>query len=389
MPELNKQKLNKPQLTSSNMRLRVEVGISGLESLSEDWRNLSGRLDRVTLCHDLRWVTTLTKHLFAESMLFCLVYAESFPVAIFYLWRGLKVRGSFKYCALEGPTNAEFIVLADALIDPDYRQAALLHFVLKELNKKGETAWDVFSFSNCSERSSLCNLNNLDVYTEDTDNANAYVMCRSLDDLSELSRKQIKNIRRCERRAGSELGEVTFERSDPTTVKKYFESFIALENSGWKGDVGAATSIMASGEHAINFYHELLDAFSTNDDVKLYLLKFNEQIAAASICLRVGSVVHIYKIAYNEDLHQYSPGGMLLLHIFEAMAEEPGIDEVNLMTCPSWSKRWHMRTARVKQIRIYSHSYRATLFRTVRFVRNIHHGLKTVSAHKKSGNAAP
>jgi len=377
-----------PELISSRLRLIVKVGVHGLDSLRDNWEQLFNRLEYATLCHDFRWVRTLTEKLFSDSLLFCAVYADDALVAVFYLWRGEKIRGSFRYIALEGPTNAEFIVLADALILPEYREASLFRFVLSELSKRTDTLWDVFSFSNCSERSLLRRMHGIDVLVEDTDNANAYVPCKNTQDLEALSGKQIKNIRRCERRASSDIGDVRIDCSSEETIFDFFNEFLALENSGWKGGAGSATSILASGARAVAFYHCLLEQYSGSGDLKIYMLRFNHQLAASAICIRVRSVVSIYKIAYNEALHSYSPGGMLLYHILKMMAEEPDIDEVNLMTCPHWSKRWHMPTAKVQQIRTYSHSYRATFFRMARFFRNLRHDVTTKSSFKKRDDIA-
>lgn len=353
------------------LRIRVETGMEGVQRLRQDWLCVYSTLTCPMLCHDWRWVATLADTLFDDDMLLCCVYAESTPVAIFYFWRRHKKIGPFYYCALEGLTNSEFIVLSDSLVSPNYLNAPLLRFVLKELRDNKETSWDVFSVNNCSERSFLCQLDGIAANVEKTNNANAYFVCHTPEALSALSQKQKKNVSRCYRRAERELGALDIVVSTAESLQRDFTLFAELENKGWKGEAGERTSILASGEHAVAFYKRLIENFSLHEDVLIYTLYIGSVIGASAFCLRTGSILYVYKITYNEKLSQYSPGGILLLHIFTEMARADTIDEVNLLTCPEWSKRWHLQSASIKQIRFYSNSYRATLFRLLRLCRNI------------------
>lgn len=356
---------------TNGFRIRVETGVEGVERLRQDWLRVYSTVESPTLSHDWRWVATLAATLFDDDLLLCSVYAESIPVAIFYFWRGHKKVGPFLYRALEGLTHSEFIVLSDSLVNPNYLATPLLRFVLKALRDNEKTRWDVFSVSNCSERSFLCQLDGIHSHVEKTNNANAYFVCRSPDDLRVLSGKQIKNVSRCCRRAERELGAVDITVSTAESLQGDFTLFTELENSGWKGEAGERTSILASGQHAVAFFRRLIENFSERGDVLIYTLYIGEVIGASALCLRIGSIMYIYKITYNEKLSQYSPGGILLLHLFTEMAHSSTMSEINLLTCPEWSKRWHLNVASVNQIRFYSNSYRATLFRIMRGCRNV------------------
>jgi|GEM_PF-6061537 len=349
-----------------NFHVKTVFGNAGLDEVFREWQSIYLSISSPTLSHDWRWIATLAESLYQNSLMVNVVYSGVYPVAIFYFWRGQRQQGPLHYFSIESPTSAEFVVLSDALIRPNYLHAPLLKTVLDSLRKNRKTRWDVFSASNCTERSLINQLLESQSHLESTENSNAFVLCRTPNDLKVLARKQVRNVRRFERKAVIKFRSLSLTVSNRHTVDNDFDKFMQIEDSGWKGADGKHSSIRSSGGHAVNFYHTLIARFGGSDDVQIYHLKFGSDIAASAIALINGSVLQIFKIAYNETYKPYSPGSILLLKLFEAMAESDDIVEVNLLTNPEWCRRWHMFEVPVNQIRFYSFSLKATSFRLMR-----------------------
>jgi hypothetical protein len=129
-----------------------------------------------------------------------------------------------------------------------------------------------------------------------------------------LSGKSRWHLRRKRRRL-EELGQVeysAFEReSDPET---WLRDFLALEASGWKGDLGTA---LGSSEKRREYFLRIgLDGLKTGQ-VFGSSLRLDGRMIAGRALFAAGGGSFLFKIAYSEDLASCSPGNLLEVQTIE------------------------------------------------------------------------
>ncbi|MGH9477877.1 MAG: GNAT family N-acetyltransferase [Terriglobales bacterium] len=136
----------------------------------------------------------------------------------------------------------------------------------------------------------------------------------------------LSNLARRERmlaRAGSVRLRQVATSADLADV---FETCLAMEASGWKGDAGSA---MAQNPLARRFYSLLAQRAAERNQLRLTLLELNGAPIAFSLRLRHGNTLASLKIGYDRAHRRFAPGAVLQYQVLrEAQAE--GIEEVDL-----------------------------------------------------------
>ena len=105
------------------------------------------------------------------------------------------------------------------------------------------------------------------------------------------------------RRLQERVGELTVR--DRSGERDAYEEFLALERSGWKGTAGTA---MASDPGHAEFFRELCSAFADAGRLQLLSLDGEQRTVAMKCNLIAGEVTYCFKIAFDEQLSQLSPG---------------------------------------------------------------------------------
>lgn len=163
--------------------------------------------------------------------------------------------------------------------------------------------------------------------------------------LSKSRRRQFaKQMRRL-----SAKGEVRLESfSDPVQVGKAFEQFLDLEAAGWKGRSGSA---LKSRTPALNFAREMAARFIEKGRMRADVLTFNDQPIGVVINFRAGRETFPWKVAFDENHSDASPGMQTLLRTTEANCEDCGVDYADSLTGPEsptvdglWKERCPMGT---------------------------------------------
>jgi len=157
--------------------------------------------------------------------------------------------------------------------------------------------------------------------------------------LSSSSRKKLRQHRR---RLG-EKGALKLEVcSAPEAVGKAFEEFLALEAAGWKGRRGSA--ILCDAAEA-GFVREMIAELARRGDAAIHALYLDGRPVSMQIVLRAGPVAFTWKTAYEEAMHDFSPGMLLLEDYTKAFLADASIagvdscafDESSFMA--AWSER--------------------------------------------------
>ncbi|MEX1032215.1 MAG: GNAT family N-acetyltransferase [Cellvibrionaceae bacterium] len=344
--------------------VKVFRGCEGLEQVKEDWGRIHSTMRTPSVNHDWRWYSALGQHVLTEQMWISCVYEQEEPLAIFIFLRRQRRFGFIRYWSLELLNHPAYIDTTDALIKAGHEAKPLLSAAIQAVRD-----WDICDLEGFGQRSQLSQLEEVDTGAVVGANKIAFVSCGNEQDLATLSKKHLKNINRFMRKAGENHGKVWLELKSEGSGEEIFEDFLRVEDASWKGSKGAKTSIACSGSQGISFYRQLYRQFGKTNDSNIMFLRFGDVRVATAFSLRTGSCWYLYKIGYDEAYAALAPGNILLKLLVERMAGDPDVTEINLVTCPEWSDRWHMASEATKNVLIYSNSVVAQTIRILRAMR--------------------
>ncbi len=149
-------------------------------------------------------------------------------------------------------------------------------------------------------------------------------------------------------------------------VQMYFEEFLRIESSGWKGDKGTCTAL-AYVPAARAFYAALLAQSSSEFEADVALLYCGDRAVAGQFLIRAARWEHIYKMGYDEACARCSPGQLLTQLVIERAKASGVIDRVSLVTGLDWHNDWKPIAEPTLQINIFRHMWRPSLIRWGRY----------------------
>jgi len=144
-----------------------------------------------------------------------------------------------------------------------------------------------------------------------------------------LSSSRRKKLRQHRRRL-SEKGEfASVVTTDPQAVRRALEQFLQMEASGWKGR--QHTALLCSDADA-SFARAAVGTLADQGRACIHALCIDDRPVSMQIVLRAGAAAFTWKIAYDEKLHDVSPGMLLLEDYTAAFLDDAGIAFVNSCT---------------------------------------------------------
>jgi CelD/BcsL family acetyltransferase involved in cellulose biosynthesis len=146
-----------------------------------------------------------------------------------------------------------------------------------------------------------------------------------------MSGGKLKELRRQQRRLG-EKGDLEVE-SLPSTgdVDAAIDEFLALERAGWKGARGTA---MSCRPHDREFFSELVRRAFERDRLQMITLRLDGRPIAMKCNLLAPPGAFAFKIAYAEELAQYSPGVLLELENIRRFHDEARVQWMDSCAVP-------------------------------------------------------
>lgn len=340
----------------NRLTLNIHQGKSALECLQTDWRNLLLKISTPSLEQDWRWNFILADQVFGSRYTVISIYDNKELIAAFPLEEKKITRLGIPFRCLSNLTDDKLLDLSDALIHPDWKDKPILQVIKRHL---ASTKFDLIEFSEFTSRSNVAELPNDGWRFELANHQNAYTLCSSPDDLKSLSKKHIKNIERLSAKAEAELGNIQLEILLGNQIKKSdIDDLVDIENSGWKAASG--TSIYASNTQ--NFYESAIQALSVTNDAYIIFLKAADKRISCALAFKAKNRLFLHKIAYRDETKEFGPGNIMLLNLLRAMAQQPDIDEVNLVTCPDWCERWHFQVANRMSLRCFNTKLKGRIY---------------------------
>lgn len=121
--------------------------------------------------------------------------------------------------------------------------------------------------------------------------------------------KRRRDLDRQLRKLGEAGGVSHVTASSPTEVAVAFETFLAVEASGWKGRRGTA---VRRSRAIRRFATDAITQMARRNLVRIDTLRVGERPAAVLVRIEHGGLAIPWKIAYDEDLAGLSPGKQLM-----------------------------------------------------------------------------
>lgn len=163
--------------------------------------------------------------------------------------------------------------------------------------------------------------------------------------LTGLSSKRQREHRRLSTKL-SEMGELKFERVDQfMDVLLRFEEFLLLEVKGWKGRKGTSMQML---KKASVFARQAVTDFASAGKCEIFSLRLDGKAIAIVINFHQDGRNYPWKIAFDEDYANRSPGSVLMYHISQELLQRPDFVMADSLAKhgKSWlSNIWHDNTS--------------------------------------------
>lgn len=163
--------------------------------------------------------------------------------------------------------------------------------------------------------------------------------------LESLSPTRRKSLGKARRRLEAK-GNVTFWMSSNShEAQTAFEEFLKLEARGWKGRRG--TALRATSDTA-TFSREMIAALAQGGQCRIARLDFGGRTIALGVLLISGATAFFWKIAYDEEYAQFSPGVLLSCELSRALIQDPKIATTDSCACadhPMIDRLWPEKMA--------------------------------------------
>ncbi|RDJ27044.1 GNAT family N-acetyltransferase [Bosea caraganae] len=116
-------------------------------------------------------------------------------------------------------------------------------------------------------------------------------------------------------RAIGKGGAVSFARKRGNAAREAFETFLALEAAGWKGEAGTAIACLLEDSA---YFHRLVELLIAQDAVLVDALLLDGKPIAMGLVVESAGTRHFLKIAYDETQARHSPGRALTIAMLQA-----------------------------------------------------------------------
>lgn len=319
------------------------------------WKVIAQQYDNIPFYHRAEWYRA------AETYLIAMTYAVFFlgdePLAVFPLGNLTERPGSTGDIGL--PVHPE-IFLSDCLIAEPYVTLSWSTILLGALRRD----LDVHPYAVGFHHTPAGGFADRAFAPGDArvrrgpSNGRAFLSVASPHSLESLSAKHLRNVDRLGRKAERELGSVehaAFENCGAASAG--LDVFTEVEAASWKGPDGTATSLSCQPS-AFRFYHAVLRDFGRAEGSRVDVLSIDGTPAAAQIAIRSGATWNLLKLGFHERYASCGPGNILLKAFLERVVDDPEIEEVSLVTNPSWAQRWHMQVEPTYNIAVFARTIR-------------------------------
>jgi CelD/BcsL family acetyltransferase involved in cellulose biosynthesis len=337
------------------IEIRHFVGRSGIDALEADWQALIERLPRRRHFHFPDWYRAYLDgyvthdgelHLFAAYDAGTLVAVLPLRFACERLL-GLSLR---HYSLLGADQSALADIVCDPLLAIDRVLVALTNY----LATNHALAWDMISFRHVLEESPVLAADTAVFWRtclRPHRGCYYHFLHQPYDTyFQSLSKNTRSSLKRARNKLSEAGGGTYLTTRDPAELPAYYQEFLEVEASGWKGAHGSGTAIKLN-PHMDRFFRSLLESFGRAGRCEIQLLKLGEVAIAAQFCLACDDTLYTLKISYREDHARLAPGQMLNDLMLKHYSERKEVIRyVNLLTDPPSDRQWRPQRLQVSNL---------------------------------------
>jgi hypothetical protein len=184
----------------------------------------------------------------------------------------------------------------------------------------------------------------------------AFDMTKGLDAfLGGMDGKPRRELNRRGRRLGRDHA-AEFRRESGLSLKddlERFETFLGLEDSGWKGDAGTSIRRRQGYEP---YFRELIASASRGGIPIWFTVLADGRPIAMCLALRTHDSLWLAKIAYDELYAEHAPGLLLMHYILTESAADDRIGQVENISGAPWVRIWRPRLVPFRSLTLFSRS---------------------------------
>jgi hypothetical protein len=326
------------------LRLETAVSLDQLGPHAEAWDNLAEHSASRIPTSSYAWVSSCLEHLLEPDEPWLCLFAYDGPdlVGVLPVVSGNGSRTMETSARLSILTSAHAFSID--FLSRQGREDEVIPFLLTALQSCCP-GWSELRCSRLSERSPTRTVlagpsnNHLWVTTMQTEGSYIHAVGSFDAYWSRLDKSFARNLQRFVRKIedvdGFEVQFLTGADAKPEII----EQFAAVEASGWKGREGSA---ILKSEKLMRFYTSLTRRLAARGWLEWHLLRAEDRTIGCHLAVRLGSVVCLWKIAFDEEYQRFAPGNVLLLSAFRRAFMDSTIDEVDCLTDSKWNVNWKM-----------------------------------------------
>jgi CelD/BcsL family acetyltransferase involved in cellulose biosynthesis len=359
----------KSEKTVSEYNIEVIESLDRFQEIQSDWDRLFNLKNEIPLFFSFEVVLTYYKTILmsfkkVHIRIFIIRNANQQIVAIFpFTYEVIRFSSIFSFREL-GMKNSYLIDFYYFLVDPSEDQNAIFRLFYQYL-KKRKKEWDVVKVNFIPDDENLFNVfisNFSKSYKINVDEIETVVIdCdRGFDQyIKDLDRKDMKNIKRQDRRI-KENGIVSLvEMKNPQEIEKGLQYFYDIEDSGWKGAEGTSLKRSYYGD----YFKELAIDLSKENRFRLYFLRFNDRYIAGIYGIIDHGTLYIVKTGYDDTYSQYSPSIVLYYLLFERLFNEKSIQKIDFYgPAKYYEKNFGKKTRKRYKVTICNRKIFSTLY---------------------------
>lgn len=328
----------------SGYRIALATTVAEIEPYAAEWDRLVEQAPARIHSIAHAWITSFYEHFVGPTGL-CrciLAFDNGALVGAMPLVLSMKHFSFLKKTEVRPPANYQ--TFAADLVCRSEDADAIIDAMIDTLDRHLPRAWEL-SFHHVSERSQVVTrfptASRRVLYCSEIDGYGNFVRIEGSFDgyMSALSPEFARNLKRVSRKL-EQLPDyrVDFWNGDTDSGDRVAR-FLELEGSGWKGKEGTAI-ICHPNESA--FYRDFTRRLDRRGWLRWNELHANGALIASQMAVKIGRVLYLWKIAYDERYRPYAPGNALMLQTIRRAFETGDTDEVNCLTNSAWNRDWNM-----------------------------------------------
>ncbi len=301
---------------------------------NKDWDNLMGNAFMPSINHSRCWLAPMFEHFDQTNA--CLISAGQRPLQAVAALKKMTLPTQIPLPIAQTWNNG-FLFSGTPLICDENPQAAITDLLTSARNELGAKA---VLFRKVRSDSRFDQI--LETMTENTIagfhlfniHQRAALACGSSFENwfnENFSRKRRKEYRRLRNRL-AEIGTLQSSTWQPgESVEKWIEDFLQLEAAGWKGRSGTA---IACNESQMAHLRQALPQMAQNGSLLFWKITLDGKPAASLFGFREKNQVWLGKMAFDENLAQFSPGVLVILDASRDLLGRKNIELVDSCADP-------------------------------------------------------